>query len=410
MTNFLNWPNWEVTEVLGFQWGLLIVKAQYLPTFKVCPDCVAGSLRPNGKKTVDFADAPVRGQPVVIRADVQRYRCQNCGVTPFQQLPDIDPSHRMTRRCTDYIRQQVLRKTFAEVARETGVNEKTIRVIGAERRNNPIEFPTFAPRILGIDEVKVAGKLRGVFTDLEGRHILDVTESSAKSAVVQWLSSLVGPGNLIAVCIDGWSPYRDAVIEVFGHDVQIVSDKFHILRTANHCMHMAQKRSVQLETPASGRDTRRRQKRVLLKRDKNLTHQEQITLNDEIQDFPLLKRAYDAKEAFFAIYDHKSRPAAERALSEWEAGLAPDLCLVFQPLLTTINNWRAEILAYWNHRVTNAFTEAANGQIKRIAHNGRGYSFPEIRTRILEGYPPEPTVAKSVMLKRAAEPRRELHT
>jgi len=402
MTNFLNWPKWEVTRVVGSEWGLIVVEARYIPTFKGCPDCAAGLLYKHGKKTMDFADAPVRGQPVTIRVEVQRYHCQNCKSSPLQLLPDIDPSRRMTRRCNAYIRQQVLRKTFAEVARETGVNEKTIRGIAGERRIDPIEFPKFAPRILGIDEVKVAGKLRGIFTDLENHLVLDIVESSTKSAVVQWLSALQCRETLVAVCMDGWSPYRDAVREVYGQNVQIVSDKFHILRTVNHCMHMAQKQIALREKQVPGRDTRRRQKRVLLKRKKNLTEQEQVKLSKEIVDAPLLKAAYDAKEAFFAIYALKSRHAAESALSEWEAGLTPELCSVFKAVLTTVKNWRSEILAYWDYPVTNAYTEAANGQIKRIAQSGRGYTFPELRTRILDGYPSEASIPKAVMLKRAA--------
>jgi transposase len=141
------------------------------------------------------------------------------------------PSHRTTRRYADYIRQQVQRKTFAEVTRETGVNEKTIRGIADERRIDPIELPRSAPRILGINEVKVAGKLRGIFTDLEGHHVLGVIESSTKSEVVRWLSGLEGRDTLVAVCIDGQAPYRDAVREVFGQNAQIVSDKFQILMT-----------------------------------------------------------------------------------------------------------------------------------------------------------------------------------
>jgi hypothetical protein len=59
-------------------------------------------------------------------------------------------------------------------------------------------------------------------------------------------------------------------------------------------------------------------------------------------------------------------------------------------LITKLANWRPEILAYWNHPgVTNAFTEAMNGQVKRIAHSGRGYSFPQLRKRFLEGYTPK---------------------
>jgi len=290
----------------------------------------------------------------------------------------------MTRRCSSYIQNHALRKTFAAVAEETGVNEKTIRAIAGEKRNNTIELPKFPVMVLGIDEVKIAGRLRAIFTDLENHRILDLIESSRKSAVVEWLSALEFPESLIAVCIDGWRPYRDAIREVFGQNAHIVADKFHILRIANHCIHMVHKQSAVRVKPVHGRATDRRQKRALLKRSEHLNEEEQLKLDKAFRDAPQLKAAYDAKEAFFAIYALKARPAAEKALAEWEAGLTPDLRLVFKALLTTLQNWRCEVLAYWDHAgVTNAFTEAMNGQIKQIVRSGRGYSFPEIRNRIL---------------------------
>jgi Transposase len=75
--------------------------------------------------------------------------------------------------------------------------------------------------------------------------------------------------------------------------------------------------------------------------------------------------------------------------------LTPDLEDVFKPLLTTLKNWREEILAYWDHReITNSFTEAMNGQVRRIARAGQGYSFPQLRKRLLDGYSPKPRDAE----------------
>ena len=47
-------------------------------------------------------------------------------------------------------------------------------------------------------------------------------------------------------------------------------------------------------------------------------------------DTPQLKAAYHAKEAFFAIYALKTRPAAEKDLADWEAKLTPDLRIAFK--------------------------------------------------------------------------------
>lgn len=55
----------------------------------------------------------------------------------------------------------------------------------------------------------------------------------------------------------------------------------------------------------------------------------------------------------------------------------------FGALMTATRNWREEILAYFDHPISNGYTEALNGVAKVINRAGRGYSFPVLRARIL---------------------------
>jgi hypothetical protein len=45
-----------------------------------------------------------------------------------------------------------------------------------------------------------------------------------------------------------------------------------------------------------------------------------------------------------------------------------------------MTNWETEIFNYFDHPITNAYTEALNGLIRRM---GRGYSFEALRAKIL---------------------------
>lgn len=55
----------------------------------------------------------------------------------------------------------------------------------------------------------------------------------------------------------------------------------------------------------------------------------------------------------------------------------------FLPLVTAWTNWHEEILTYFEHRVTNAFTESLNNLIRVMNRLGRGYSFDALRAKIL---------------------------
>ncbi len=66
-----------------------------------------------------------------------------------------------------------------------------------------------------------------------------------------------------------------------------------------------------------------------------------------------------------------------------EASIPEELIKPFQPLRTAVTNWRPQIFNYFDHRATNALTEALNGVAKGIQRSGRGYSFPAIRAKML---------------------------
>jgi hypothetical protein len=106
------------------------------------------------------------------------------------------------------------------------------------------------------------------------------------------------------------------------------------------------------------------------------------------QHMPLLAQAYAAKEQFYGIWSCSGKAEAEMAYHTWKVGLAPELQVAFQPLMTAMANWHNEIFAYFavpGASVTNATTEALNGLAKLAQRGGRGYSFEAIRAKLLYG-------------------------
>jgi Transposase len=60
-------------------------------------------------------------------------------------------------------------------------------------------------------------------------------------------------------------------------------------------------------------------------------------------------------------------------------------------VLPKLASARKELLSLWDHpTVTAGFTEAMNGQVKHIVRLGRGYAFPELKRRFMQGYTPAP--------------------
>ncbi|SBP89986.1 hypothetical protein THIARS_90136 [Thiomonas delicata] len=213
-----------------------------------------------------------------IYVDTQRWRCQACGKTFMEPLPAINTKREMTDRLVVWIGQQSLRRTFASIAEDIGLDEKTVRNIFRDYVNElekTVRFET--PTWMGIDEIHII-KPRCVISNIRSNTIVNLLPNRDKKTVINYLGNLDGRHDVQTVAMDMWVPYRDAVQAVMP-DARIVIDKFHVIRA--------------------------------------------------------------------------------------------------------FTNWQPQILAYFDHPVTNAYTESLNSLIRVMNRLGRGYSFEALRAKIL---------------------------
>jgi transposase len=331
-----------------------------------------------------YRDTPCRENRVIIAIDVPRFYCRNCGDTFAQRVPWMDKHRKMTSRCVEWIREQSLHESYADIAERVGCSEKTVRNIAYEYLAllNDMHNPDL-PEWLGIDEIAVGGRYRCVLTDIRQHRILDILQDREKLTIGKWLFARKSP-NLKVVTMDMWKDFRRVVRDQF-EDVPIVVDKFHIVRMANRAVD-----DVRIKFCA-GLNKKERAKwmanrGLLRKRNRDLSKKgtARLRLDTWLGQNPALATAYYLKEEFYDIFDLLRRDEAERKLDDWRASVSKPMQEHFQELLSATKNWRTEILAYFDHReVTNAYTESSNN-ISRVADRmGRGYDFEVLRGRVL---------------------------
>ena len=328
-----------------------------------------------------FMDTPMHGKRVGILFLRKRFKCRDCGKTFFELPPDLDEEHLMTRRLVEYIERQSLRKPFVHVADEIGIDEKTVRnIFRAHIARLDKDAKVVTPEWLGIDELMLDGRHRAIFTDVKNRRMIGLEASRNKPVVVAFLRSL-DRKKVELVTIDMWTAYREAARANLPN-AEIVVDKFHVIRYANDAVEIV-RRALKAELSDSRRKGLKRDRYVLLRRPKDLDDREQLMLELWLQAYPTLKQAYDLKEAFYKVYEAKDRQTALQAYDTWQATIPADLASAFGDLTSAATNWRQEIFAYFDHPVTNAYTEALNGMIKVTNRLGRGYSYEVIRAKML---------------------------
>lgn len=361
--------------------GRRVFAAEYEVKPDACPECgVIGRLYRHGVKTVSYRDVPAFGVQSVIEARVVRFKCRDCGKTSMQPMPDIDTRRRMTKRLVDYIMEQGIRKTFSAVARDIGVDEKTVRNICEDNIRKVFdEHRVDAPLILGIDEMKLGERKRTIFIDIGERKLLDLIDAMNRGRVDRWLAMLPNRDRIKLVTIDMWGPYRAACKAILPH-ARIVVDKWHIVSKANDKLDRVRARHRRIigdrRNPHKGR-------LLLQTHGKNLSPMRRLTLDSVLLNTPLLNDAWTCKEGFYSIWEAANRADAEARYEAWKATIPDSVKSEFGDLAKTVDNWREEIFTFFELPFTNAYTEARNRLVKDLQRDGRGYSFERLRAKAI---------------------------
>lgn len=380
--NILNWPDWNIISVHENDQDYLIV-AETGDEPGACPHCGAiGESVRYGKKRQTFMDLPVHGKRVGIRVVRRRYRCYACGRTFLEPLAVMDGSHQMTKRLSEYVAKESLDRTFVSLADMVGIHEKTVRLLFKDyvaklARETHFETPSW----MGIDEVHILKQPRCIITNVQEGAIIDMLPNRRRETVEAYLRCLPDAHCVRVVTMDMWNPYKDAVHTVLPQ-ARIVVDRFHIVRMASYALETVRK-GIRANLSPKQRRQLMHDRHILLKRERELYGKELVIARAWFGAFPLMKTAYDLKESFYSIWEEKDRHHAVQHYYQWEDSIPEELRSAFAPVLTAMENWREEILTYFEWGLTNAYTESLNGLVKMTNRIGRGYSFEVIRAKML---------------------------
>lgn len=400
--DILNLPDFKVRRVEEGDHDYLVYTEVSNPP-GVCSACGSDRLIGHGHNEQLIRDLPAHGKRLAIRVDTRRWRCPLCGKTVMEALPAVNAKRDMTDRLVRWIGRQSLKRTFASIADDTGLDEKTVRNIFRDYVNElEAEFRFETPKWMGIDEIHLI-KPRCVISNVRNHSIVNMLPDRDRKTVEDYLRKLPGKSEVEYVAMDMWMPCRDAVQAVLP-DARIIIDKFHVLRMAHDALEKVRKSLRERLTP--------RQKRglmhdgsILKKRERDLTEPERLLLDGWTRRYPELGVAYGLKEEIYRIYEESG--GSERAFAAyetWEKAVVSDLRFAFGDLIQAFTTWQPCILNYFEYPVTNAYTESLHSLIRVMNRLGRGYSFEALRAKILftEGaHTQEPSRPKS---ERMCEP------
>ena len=188
--------------------------------------------------------------------------------------------------------------------------------------------------------------------------------------------------------------YINAAAEVFGNDVKVVVDRFHVAKLYRKDLDGLRKKEMKRLEKELSEEEYKKLKNVmwLLRKDVNeLTDEELEILKCLFQHSPILELAYKFCNDLTDIFDDDiSKSVATRRIDDWKEKVKESGLKCFNRFISTLDKYMDKITNYFINRQTSGFVEGLNNKIKVIKRRCYGIlNVKHLFQRIyldLEGY------------------------
>ena len=347
----------------------------------VCPKC--GSIKHTGyeKKQIKKLHTVLNGKKVFLMIEKRRVECLDCRYVYTEKIPGM---HGKGKRTSDFFDQMVQEKSrnqdYSSVARELGIYPSTVAhkqdLLSLE---NKFLIPEQKELYLGLDG-KYLNSDQEIFVvgEVKTRQFLGVTTSNTASALEKLLQkNIVDHGKEVLVVTMDMSKLLKGVATRLFPKADIVVDKFHVIKYVNSVIDLCR---IAVEKSVNQRFEI---KRILLMKNETIAkvkHKPKWEYKVEkffeiMEKNSEIKILWDLKNRIHTFYLAKEmETAVERfngllSFLDFNFGIHPE----FADLKKTLLNWKKEILAYFKHRLTNAFIEGLNNRIETLKRKRFGF-------------------------------------
>lgn len=352
---------------------------------EVCPKCAVPSNSIYDSRIVKLKDAPVREKQIYMHVRKRRFMCKPCGKPFTEPVPGVKKGARSTQRyhrsllwaCENFSDLSAVRKQYRC---SFGTVYKTLYTqLELNRRKR--QYPW--PKVVGIDEhffrhnrQQRFREFVSMIVDFKNHRLMEVVEGRQTGQLSEALKDIPGRDNVLLVAMDLCEPFRSFARDFFPN-AKLVADKFHVLRLLHPAINRYRKN-------ITGDRRSLLIRRLLLRSAYNLSTTERWAVERWLQPHAQLRELYEYKEAMHSLYRVRGKERAAHALTAMTDRMASSLLPEIQTLRRTLMKWRTEILAHFEHRITNAMTEGFNNKAKLVKRRGYGYrSFRNYRLRLL---------------------------
>jgi transposase len=377
----LDLPDVTIEKIETNRHGDFIITVQSTIEGTSCHQCGTRITKVYGyDREIIIRHLSILGKKTFIRVRPVRYQCPSCscGPTTTQQFSWYNPRSSYTKSYEEHILLLVVNSTVHDVSLKEQVGYEAIMGIIERRIQSEIDWNTISRLdIIGIDEISLKKGHKDFVTIITGRvnkktGIFGVLADRTKATVKLFLSRIPHKlrTTIQAVCSDMYDGFIYAAKEVFGVEIKIIIDRFHVAKLYRKGLDTLRKqelRRLQHELSEEDYKSLHGAMWIVRKKEDDLSAEDHTTLHRLFFYSPQWKIAYELCQSFTETFEcPMTKRKAKYILKRWITQVQTSIVHCFDTFIKTLAQWLDEIANYFLDRQTSGFVEGLNNKIKVI--------------------------------------------
>lgn len=345
--------------------------------YKRCKQCKSHCVVQRGYRFRKVRTMPIGFKTVFMNITVRRFTCKSCGHFGFEDVSHlVNPRKSYTNKLAHFIGDLSYSMTISDISKHFGLHWNTVFEIVKARLKRSVPKVTDLRELscIGVDEIAIKKRhtYMTIISDHETGRVVYAKEGRSRDSISPFLKRLKRLNvDIRVVTMDMWRPYISEVSHILP-SATIVLDKFHIVSNLNKAIDMVRKHeyhTVSKEEQSVVKGSRY----LLLKHRNNLEDNAKTRLSKLFSINKNISTAYQLKESFNQMWNHKNIDRAKSFLLKWcdevfESNIKPLISFAKSMIKNQIL-----ILNYFKYRMTNAKIEGLNNKIKVLKRKAYGY-------------------------------------
>lgn len=353
----------------------------------ICPSCMQKCSKVKSVSVRKIRDLSLLGKEVYLHLESRQFHCEDCSRYYQEQFSFVDANKSQTKRLESYLYMCMKGSSLQEVAVRENILWDVLQLIFDRYSEKEIKSKlNYFPKRIGIDEFaykKGKKDYAVVIVDLDRSCVWDVLEQRDKESLTAYF---LGKGEVFCkgievVSCDMWEGFSNTAKEVFPH-VEVVIDRFHFFSHCNKALDTIRK---ELRKQEPNNEYFKAIKWLLYKAWSDLSNAQRTTLLKAFRFSQTLRKAYFLKNELQNIFNSgMTKQEVQTYIDQWLNEAQELGHKAMNTFINTFNNWKNDVLNFFNQNVSNGIVEGFNNGIKTLKRVAYGFrNFQHFRARIL---------------------------